>query len=128
MLLYNCQRAIYKALSNKLECPFNDYYPDATEESFPFIILEEVTKTPNSAWSTRDSEVYDIQVTLNVWGDSKSRKKVSEIAKVIEGLLTHDLSIDELNFEFEEVISGRLARTQENFVNREIILSYRVEV
>ena len=127
ILLYNTQRAIFQKLSKNVDVPIFDYYPDADEETFPFIIIEDIEKQDNDTWSTRDGKTFDVSVTLNVWGAMKDRKRINEILRVIEESLQCDLTVDALFLEYEKTDFARLTRTQENFNNGEIKISYRTE-
>lgn len=127
MLLYNTQRAIFQTLSKNTDVPIFDYYPDADEETFPFVIIEDIERQDNNEWSTRDGKTFDVSVTLNVWGAMKDRKKVNEILENVERSLQCDLTVDDLLFEYEKTDFVRLTRTQENFNNGEIKITYRVE-
>ena len=127
MLLYEMQKVIYQTLKPVLTVPIYDYYPDADEGSFPFVIIDEIEKNYNNDWSTRDSETVEISVMLNVWGDSVDRRKVNELMEIIECTLKNDLQTDEFHFSFIKNYSSRIARTQDNFVNGEVRLTYRTE-
>lgn len=127
MLLYNAQRAVFQKLSKNTDVGIFDYYPEADKETFPIIIIEGIEKEDNDEWSTRDGKVVNISITLDVWGSMKDRKKVNEILEIIEKSLQCDLTVDNLLFEYEKTDFSRLTRTQENFNNAEIKITYRVE-
>lgn len=127
ILLYNTQRAIFQKLSKNIDVPIFDYYPDADEGTFPFIIIEEIERQDNDGWSTRYGKTFDVSVILNVWGSMKDRKKINEILGVIEESLQCDLSVDDLFLKYEKTEYSRLSRTQENFNNGEIKITYRTE-
>lgn len=89
--LFEAQSAVFTRLQSTLtsvEGVF-DYVPDKTE--FPYVVLGRTYATPNK---TKTSTGERIEVTLDVWSDSKGKKETIKIVNDIEASLTDELIVE----------------------------------
>jgi hypothetical protein len=89
--LFEAQSAVFSRLQSTLsdvEGIF-DYVPEKTE--FPYVVLGRTYATPQK---TKTSTGERIEVTLDIWSDSKGKKETIKIVNEIEASLAAELSVE----------------------------------
>ncbi|MBS4462819.1 MULTISPECIES: DUF3168 domain-containing protein [unclassified Facklamia] len=80
------EQQIFDGVIKLLKTLSVEVYPELPikEVAYPFVAMGEVQITPKATWSTLLGKAF---VTIDVWGDRKQRKSVSEVVSDVYSVL-----------------------------------------
>jgi hypothetical protein len=123
--LFETQSAVFTRLKSGLvsvEGVF-DYVPEKTE--FPYVVLGRTFATPQK---TKTSTGERIEVTFDVWSDSKGKKETIHIVNEIEASLAEELTVEGAFVISQEITSIEVLEEVNNLYHGTVVFEILLDL
>lgn len=123
--LFEAQGAVFSRLEPTLTTieGIFDYVPEKTE--FPYVVIGRTYATPNK---TKTSTGERIEVTLDVWSDSKGKKETIKIVNEIEASLAEELTVEGAFVISQEITSIEVLEEVNNLYHGTVVFEILLDL